>query len=529
MTTNQEWQSSNLVRSFPFSEIINLSIAADKIPKDFFLDLVFFSDYYEENLVYISSINYSNSSDKYRIIINYVTDNSVAIDEEISRLASGSSRVGKRVSIKASHGSLDITGKPENYSVCCFTPGPAWESAITDPTVLSNLSSLSSSDSLIEKSITTASAKTLKRIFIEPTAANTKTNTVFVQSIPPKKSWGREFDQKIISGNNISIYPDGEDDSVLVIDAHPNKRTTNGPQDDGIKFINDIGAQSEKGEFFFNTKDCLKKIEKPFDTTTLAKIDHHLQVLSDCLPCCGCEKYRAISEAISRRSRKLEELCKLLTDMVVANSLLYNDVAMKINASRTPIVRIRNLRVYEDRFKVSVQNSCVLPLYIQIGLSITGGFGIEPLNFGILQSGVSFAASTNTYATGIVPPLSGTSKDYLNATPELASGFYRGFVWSSAGMAPISPGGYTDLTFVINNKALIVPGFDLRNNNLTIKCESNGIYGGQLDTSGAWIGTYGCKKDKWCATCVTGVPITSTSCGETKTRDTWDIIEIPCT
>ena len=130
MTNNQEWQSSNLDRFFPFSEKISAINASFIIPTDFFLDLVFFSDNYHQNDIYISSINYSASSDEYTITINYISNNSIAISEAVPRTISGISRVGKRISIRASHGATDIVGNNSNYSVCCFTPGPAWDRII---------------------------------------------------------------------------------------------------------------------------------------------------------------------------------------------------------------------------------------------------------------------------------------------------------------------------------------------------------------------------------------------------------------
>ena len=533
MTTNQEWQSSNLDRFFPFSEKISRINASFIIPTDFFLDLVFFSDYYQENDIYISSINYSAISDEYTITINYVSDNSIAISETVHRTISSVSRVGKRISIRASHGVPDIVGNNNNYSVCCFTPGPAWDRIINEPTTLSSISSLNKTESIIEESICTPSASTLKRIFIEPSLANVKTNTVYVKPLPNKDLWGREFHQRIVQGSNILITPSAEDKNLLIISAIPNKAPGSGLKDHGIKFINDVGPVSEKGEFFINTKDCLKKIEKPLDTVSLTKIENHIQILSDCLPCCGCEKYRAVSEAITRRSKKLQEICDVLSSMVIANSQLYNDAVAKINSSRVPITRIRNLRVYEDRFKVSVQNACVLPLYVQIGLSIIAGTGIEPNNFGIVEEGSSYYGGVPPLPPSSFPPLTPTSKDYLNALPELAAGDYRGFVCSSSStsssIVPISPGSYADLTFYVKNQLLLIPGFDLRNAGLKIVCESNGIYGGQYDGSGtSWVGTYGCKKDRWCARCDIGIPVVTNTCGVKGTRDTWNIIEFDC-
>ena len=76
---------------------------------------------------------------------------------------------------------------------------------------------------------------------------------------------------------------------------------------------------------------------------------------------------------------------------------------------------------------------------------------------------------------------------------------------------------------------LLIPGFDLRNAGLKIVCESNGIYGGQYDGSGtSWVGTYGCKKDRWCARCDIGIPVVTNTCGVKGTRDTWNIIEFDC-
>jgi hypothetical protein len=306
-------------------------------------------------------------------------------------------------------------------------------------------------------------------------------------------------------------------------------------------FPNFLGIQIDhvlySGKFKLNTRGCLTKIERPEirfsgdspDEQQDIKVLNSVQLLSDCLPCCGCEKYRSYTAAIERRSRKLKEVCDLLTQMVTANTELYNEAVRKINSERRPICRVRNLRVFEDQFRLSVQNTCSIPIYVNFRLSVIGGFAIEPQSFSILEFEPSLEADKPALMYSSIdelPPLSITTKDYYNENPELPSGFFGGFVVGSnseyGDIKPIMPGSYTDITFYANFSV-----FDLKNNNLTIRCESNGLYGGTVNEDGEWIGTYGCKKDVWIARYEYGPILQSKSCeGEVITRQTYKVTQL---
>jgi hypothetical protein len=240
------------------------------------------------------------------------------------------------------------------------------------------------------------------------------------------------------------------------------------------------------------------------------------------LPCCGCDAYRAVSAAISRRSQILKGICDELTSMILANAQLYNNAVQKINESRNPIVRVRNFRVYQQYFKISVQNVCAVPIYAHIGLSVIGGSAASQDFF---IPGGSDYSEQNLIRTDFsdLAPLPSTTKDYVNQNPEIPSGLFLYYVLgvqsTTSVSEPIAPGSYTDLTFMYSGST------DLRSSGLTIRVESNGIYGGQRNGD-EWVGTYGCKKDTYSAKVVEDAPLINEVCGNIVSSTNYKIIEL---
>lgn len=540
MKNVQEWQQENSIRAFPFSE---KTISQNGIPKNFIVDLRFFPDYYEDNAVYISSIIYSTENDSYVLEFKYKSNSEIALlSESLARrktvtengITTTKDRAGEQITISYSNPIVSsLTGYPTKYSMCMFTVGDAWDTAIQ------SLSNLDSDSSELDPSIVNPGNKTFRRIFLErvPNYITQKNSNFYVAPSPPSENeWGKEVVQKIKAGNYIKFSKDDIDENLITISAIPIPESTTEENDLFIKFINNVGPD-DSGKFKLNTHGCLTKIERPEirysddspDKQQDIKVSNSIQLLSDCLPCCGCEKYRAYTAAIERRSKKLKEVCDLLVNMVTANTELYNDAVKKINQERRPICRVRNLRVFEDQFRVSVQNTCSVPIYVNFRLSVIGGFGIEPQNFSILEFEPSLESDKPPLlytSFDELPPLITTSKDYYNQNPELPNGFFGGYVVGSNSelgeIKPIMPGSYTDITFIANFTV-----FDLKNNNLTIRCESNGIYGGMTGEDQEWIGTYGCKKDIWIARHEYGPIIQSKSCeGEIINRQTYRVVQL---
>jgi hypothetical protein len=537
----QEWQQENSIRAFPFSE---KTISANGIPKDFIVDLKFFPDYYSNNSIYLSSVIYSSQNDSYVLEFKYSQTEEIAIiSGSISRrrsiqkngITTSVNRKGDQITLKYSNPVFSqITGYATKYAVCMFTIGSSWDNA------LQNLSNLDKESSLLDSSVINPGSKGFRRVFIQKLPdyiTSSNPNFYVAPSIPEENEWGREIIQKIKAGPNVVFSKDLVDPNLIIVSATPVATTSNDSTlNTDIKFINNVGPD-DTGRFRLNTVGCLTKIERPEtrfsddspDEQQDIKLLNSVQLLSDCLPCCGCEKYRAYTAAIERRSRKLKEVCDLLVQMVTSNTELYNDAVNKINKERRPICRVRNLRVFEDQFRISVQNTCSVPIYVDFRLSVVGGFGIEPQSFSILEFDPSLESDKPPLIYSSIeelPALTTTPKDYYNNSPDLPSGFFGGFVIGSnseyGDIKPIMPGSYTDITFVAN-----FPVFDLKDNNLTIKCESNGIYGGTVNDDQVWTGTYGCKKDVWIARYEYGPVLQSKSCGgELISRQTYRVIQL---
>lgn len=489
MPNTQEWQSENSVRAFPF-----VSALDDGLPRDFIADLRFFPDRWTQREVYLSSVSYSVANDQYSLELKYVDDSTQAIQGVLGRLLDGASRINRP--------SYLFTGE----SVLAFSPGKSWEDPswmYADPDVPEDTTKNFSADqTLIESELVNPGPKTIRRIFIAG------------EPIPDPSTWGRGVEQKLIGGYNVNL---GRSSNELSVGNITNNNTPSLPfieisvegggglgyppdsaQDRVVRTLNGIEADSQ-GNVKLSAQDCLN-IFAPKNTP------HHLQASSDCLPCCGCDQYRAFSAAISRRSAKLKELCDLLGQAITANVALYNDAVAKINENRLPIVRIRNMRVYSDRFRISVQNICSIPVYAHVGISVGGGL-VSISDF--QPEEVELIRTLNEIQDNPLPP---TNKDYNNTNPDMPAGSWTAYIVGPGSQGstiyPIQPGSYSDITFTLTSPGAI----DLRDMNLVFNIQSNGLYGADL--------TYGCKKDVYSGRVVEDPYLPQPSCsgGDTQVR-----------
>ena len=493
----QEWQQENSIRAYPFSgSIFNQT---GSVPPGFIVDVRFTPDRGDTN-VYLSYVAANLTAGTYTIKFSYVSDNSQAI----YFVANMSLPIGQEASI------VDQGTNP--YSSALITPGPQWPTGAWAQTQGAYNGSISSyecffnaSQAQLDSSVVNPGAQTLRRIFIQPDPHLSATSQV--PAIPPQSAWGKNVHQQILGGYNISITPDTVDPTVLVLDSVPGAGDGYVPPGEGggIISINGEYGTSTTSSLNLTTQDCLMHVENPVATNSngvTSAVPNTIQIISNCIPCCSCEQYRAVSAAITRRSSKLSAMCNSLSSMIVANAALYNEAVAAINANRIPIAQTRNFRVFQNSFKITVQNVCNIPLYINFCVTVVSGLTINPTLFGLYETG------SVTNDIGTLAPLAGTSKDYTNLTPDLPAGEYPYFT-----NTPVNPGSYQDFTFVYTGGV-----FDLRATNLTISVQTNGIYGA--------LKTYGCKKDVYSAQVVESAPITSNNCSTPVTINTYAIKQL---
>lgn len=529
MTNTQEWQQENSIRAFPFSESILNFDENEALPRDFIVDLRFFPDRYTQENIYLYKVEFNSVNNQYNLEFRYFGEiEQTAISGVLYRTGENNqSLVGKK---------LVISGGASNpYSVCVFTPGKLWDPIFSEGMqteyfwiqevgeendgIYTKLF-LNPLESALDNSIINPGPKTIRRIFIDSLS----------QPIPPSSLWGKEVEQKLFAGYNIE-FEKNPTNSVITIHARGGAGEGYPEKEDDLvlRNLNTVYANSN-GEIKLNPKDCLYKIEQPaigtqvgLEGEQLNNVENTVQLFSDCLPCCGCDAYRVVSAAISRRSQILKGICNELTSMLLANAQLYNTAVQKINESRNPIVRVRNFRVYQQYFKISVQNVCAVPLYGHIGLSVIDGLAASQDFF--IPAGSGGYSEQNLIKTNFndLPPLPPTNKDYINQDPEIPTGLFTYYVLgvesTESVIQPIPPGSYTDLTFMYSGD------IDLRSSGLTIRVESNGIYGGQL-VDGGWQGTYGCKKDVYSAKVVEDAPLINEVCGNVVSSTNYKIIEL---
>lgn len=488
MTDSQEWQQSNAQRAFPFTEQSRSVDAASALPYDFIVDLKVFPYSAEDNGMYLYSVSYDTSTSSYSLVFRYSHSEQVAISGTVTRTDGAQSRVGTKVLLE--------NAPNDSTAYCLLTPGPKWEYGapsglwiMTDPGSVHSgtqyTKTFPQEATTVDPNVILPGSHSMRRIFIDEPLG-----------IPSVSEWGYGVTQSLKEGSSISFSVDQDDPDTIVVSAIGGAGSGyhSSANSGELLYINKVSGKGDSGAFSMGTHDCLNKIERPNtiypngDLKDSISLPHTIQLLSDCTPCCGCSKYRAVSAAITRRSTRLKQLCDTLSGMIVANAALYNQAVDRINASRKPIARVRNVRVRENNFSFSVQNVCSVPLYAHVAITMTGGTGVTWDNFSI--------ATEDRYmihdSLAELPPMALTPQDYNYTNPETPNGNYSKFISGSdyaSRAKTIPPGGYSDIIFNYNLASLGLGAavFDLRETHLRLKFETNGIYGSM------W--TYGCKKD----------------------------------
>jgi hypothetical protein len=178
-----------------------------------------------------------------------------------------------------------------------------------------------------------------------------------------------------------------------------------------------------------------------------------LQLASDCLPCCDCHDYNAVSLAISRQSAKLfdinEELIKA-TDTVQAN---YDLAIQAINAQSPGLIIIHSVLVYPTRVYFYVQNISSVPAYALLSIEAAEGVNVELI---IPSPGVMEGLQlTNPPLTGLTP----TGNDTSIFVPDGLDGWVEGAVLGTIGSAsggPLQAGEQTRVGIVFPDSEAVI-------------------------------------------------------------------------
>lgn len=354
MIQNQEWLTGNLETQFPFAE--SCTAAAEPVPSDLFVDMRLFLGGMSSMDVYLSEISYDLDTDSYEIVFS--TADSEAIRGTLSRLDGGFSRVFRKQSFT------------EGPKICLFAPGPKWD----DPSwagASSWTKNYTMDSGKVEPTLINPGAQTFRRIFIDG------------QPIPPENEWPYGVSQKLLAGYNLAFtrgtgnypvaFPFGEPvepEEFIEISAEGGLGAGYAPTDSTIDYIATISgaAPDAEGNVNLNAVDCLRVTQPRINDLP---IDHTLQILSDCQPCCPCAEYRKVSKAISRRSAKMVDICLLLNRILNDSATAYNEGVKIINRLRQPIVRVRNVRALATNLVFSVQNVSTSELFAYIGINYT--------------------------------------------------------------------------------------------------------------------------------------------------------------
>ncbi len=330
----QQWQTGNEQVAFPF-------VSGCALPAAFLADLRFFPTGTDVLDAYISSVEYDATADTYQIAFASAADNTVLLSGIVSRLpADGGSKVGSKQAIAS------------GSQVCLFTPGRDWDNpswgGAGDWTV-----SLGHADSAISPDLINPGPSTFKGIFIDG-------------DVPNESEWGGGAVQRLYAGYNITFKPTGRSaqiDDVISLSAIGGAGEGYEPVERPVlDYVAAIGGATpdSRGNLNFRGVDCLRVFQPRSGNDPVPAT---MQLNSDCLPCCSCASYRNFSRSIARRSAKLKDLSAALNLELENSVVAYNDAIAVINASRRPLVAIRNVRALASRLTFSSQNMSSVPVF----------------------------------------------------------------------------------------------------------------------------------------------------------------------
>jgi len=462
--THPEWRTENDLRAFPFSE----NCIGDSL--DFISDAKFFIDSRTYKSIYLSHV--ATVGQAYSLTFRYVSTDAVAISGELP---------------------IDIQNKDRVYlydsvgstSLAVITPGPKWGS-------LSTPVDFSPSFSSMDDSIASIGVQTIQRLVIEEK--------------PRPLKFNKDIAQAIRCGNNVDANTvDINGNTVVEISAgfkYYDDKTSQSDVIDAIKTINLVKPTSS-GAFAKLTEDCLSVIGKPLEDIITFDRDENKKIKTDankyplcvktgsvcntrndidensirfgsaCLPCCSCSDYSRISKAITKLNNEFSAICVVLDEIFAQIASNYNQAVIKINDNKTPITRIRALRLYKNTIKMSFQNTCSLEIYGSYGINI------KCSEFTFIEKHTKKEEADPIYgAIARYNTVNSNTREVVSAT----HGYYIGLV------GPIPPGQYIDLIFEVNP---MYGDLDLHDYEISIIAESTGYFGEN--------NRVGCKKDVYAA------------------------------
>jgi hypothetical protein len=462
MPTTQEWLTENSNRRFPFSTAT--ASAANAIPEGLIADLRFFTGATTTEEVYLSQLDYNEPIDSFTVQFSSRATGDVLLSGTLTRLDGSESRKFKKCQIAS------------GATVCLFTPGELWDDPSWGYSVPSVPESWSKtwafSEAEVEPSEVLPGIAGFRRIFILKDG----------YPIPDESLWPVNSTQRIHAGYNINIQEGdktllGTDadsflKNVLTLSVEPGAGEGYPPGQDptAIDYVGTINGTTGdgSGNIRLELADCLR-VFQPVDGGN-APIPNTLMLNSDCLPCCDCGDYTAVSAAISRRSAKIKDENNFLNATIQSVATIYNNALESIRTKKAPIIVIRNVRSIEDSITFSVQNISSVPAYAYVGIQKGGGL---PSDLAV-KSGQTFLSvlmtSTGNFCATIAAHRAGvaalpyTKYENPSATmpPEFNCsadiGLFVGYPEPSSGaINPIPAGGRVD---VILNSASIRSSID---------------------------------------------------------------------
>jgi len=262
-------------------------------------------------------------------------------------------------------------------------------------------------------------------------------------------------------------------------------------------------SPSPLGEVTLDFEDCLRS-EIASDVSRVG-----LKISSDCLPCCGCGDYNAVSRAIARQSAKLGDVRDELRKAMETTEASYNEAVENLNAQVNGLVSVHSVRARPSKISFYVQNNTLTDVYAVISLMLPENSGATLVITPQIMSGIQ---TESPPLTGLDPGGSSTGLSLPSDSEGWIEGEILATVGSGSDFSPIPPKGKTlvtisfeevreiledvaffcsalDLIFSDPKSATVHPLFDSDSTIFTERNRMSSLEGVSVEAPESWTGS----------------------------------------
>ena len=319
-----EWPDENAARAYPLHE----DGCPAALPFGFLLDLRLFLAADLRVAARLSRVDYAAAADTYHLVFAAVADDAVLLQGTVARQRQGASLVGGKVVLGA------------GARLAILEPGPAWDTPGFNGLGDWSLVFPAGTARLLE-STAAPGPRGFRRFLVEDEvddgAAPADATLTLIGGY--NAVFSTTDDPAALGPRSVGLANAPVPADVVTVDAAPGLGAGYAPAAVAALLVRSFNGQGPDaaGNVLLVARDCLQ-LAPPVVSAVGggdAVLPHTLTLANNCGPCCGCDRYRAVSRAISRRNAKLQDRCNTLHALLDQATNDYETIVARLNAART--------------------------------------------------------------------------------------------------------------------------------------------------------------------------------------------------